>query len=122
MTASRKAGYNLPQRLPRSAMGDGCNPRLRFGAFEANVATGELSKNGRRVRLQPQAFKLLALLLERQGELVSREEMYRSLWGGDTFVNFDQGLNFAIKNIRLALGDDADRPRFVETLPRRGYR
>lgn len=103
-------------------MGDGCNSRLRFGVFEANIATGELRRNGRRVKLQPQAFKLLALLLERQGDLVSREEMHRSLWGDDTFVNFDQGLNFAIKNIRQALGDDADRPRYVETLPRRGYR
>lgn len=95
---------------------------LRFGVFEANVATGELRKNGRTVNLQPQPFKLLVMLLQRQGELVTRSEIQQKLWGEDTFVEFGQGLNFAINKIRQALGDDANRPRYIETLPRRGYR
>ncbi len=94
-----------------------------FGAFEADLATGELRRNGRTVRLQPQPFRVLALLLERQGELVTREEIRQKVWEDQgTSVDFEHGLNFAIKKIREALGDDADRPRYIETLPKRGYR
>lgn len=95
---------------------------LHFGAFEADLATGELWRNGRRLKLQPQPFKVLALLVERQGELVTREEIRQRLWGEATNVDFEQGLNFVIRRIRDTLGDDAERPRYIETLPRRGYR
>jgi DNA-binding winged helix-turn-helix (wHTH) protein len=110
------------EKPPHPTMSDTRNSVLRFGAFEANLATGELRKNGRTVNLQPQPFKLLVMLLQRQGELVTREEIQQKLWGEDTFVEFGQGLNFAINKIRQALGDDANQPRYVETLPRRGYR
>lgn len=95
---------------------------LRIGAFELNLSTGELRKAGSRIRLQPQPFKVLALLLERPGELVTREELQQKLWSEDTFVDFEHALNFAVKKLRQALGDDADHPRYIETLPRRGYR
>ena len=95
---------------------------LRFGVFEANLAAGELRKNGSRVRLQEQPFQLLALLIERPEELVSREELRAKLWAADTFVDFDHSLNTAIKKIREALGDSAVNPRYVETVARRGYR
>ena len=95
---------------------------VRFGIFELDVAAGELRKQGRRINLQQQPCQVLALLLRRPGELVTREELQQALWPGDTFVEFDQGLNTAIKKIRQALGDSAENPRFVETLPRKGYR
>lgn len=95
---------------------------LRFGVFELDPRTGELRRSGALVKLQQQPFKVLALLVGRPGELVTREELRREIWGGDTYVDFDQGLNFCIKQIRTALGDQADTPRYVETLPRRGYR
>jgi DNA-binding winged helix-turn-helix (wHTH) protein len=95
---------------------------LRFGVFEANLEAGELRKNGLRVRLQEQPFQLLALLIERPEELVSREELRNKLWAADTFVDFDHSLNTAIKKIREALGDSAVNPRYVETVARRGYR
>ena len=95
---------------------------VRFGVFEADLLTGELRKNGQKVRLQDQPFRVLALLLQRAGELVAREEIQNELWPGDTFVEFDHGLNTAIKKIRQALGDSAETPRLIETLPRRGYR
>jgi len=95
---------------------------FRFGLFEADLATGELRKRGRKVALQEQPFQVLALLLRHAGEVVAREELQRALWPADTFVEFEQGLNTAIKRLRLALGDAADSPRFVETLPRKGYR
>jgi DNA-binding winged helix-turn-helix (wHTH) protein len=95
---------------------------LRFGAFELDFATGELRKAGLLVRLQQQPFKVLALLASRAGQLVTREEIQREIWRSDTYVDFDQGLNFCIKQIRSALGDQAETPRYVETLPRRGYR
>jgi TolB-like protein/Flp pilus assembly protein TadD len=96
--------------------------RIVFDRFEADLLSGELRKDGRRVRLQAQPFQLLALLLEHPGEVVTREEVCRNLWKSDTFVDFDHSLGTAINKIREALGDSADHPRFVETLPRRGYR
>src|SRR5579862_9629704 len=95
--------------------------RLRFGAFEADLPGGELTKQGRRISLQEQPFRLLAMLLERPGEMVTREEVRQNLWP-NTIVDFDHGLNKAINKIRDALGDSADKPRFVETVARRGYR
>lgn len=94
----------------------------RFGAFELDLRVGELARDGRRVRLSPQPFKLLALLVERAGELVTREEIRLHLWGEDTFVEFDRALAFSIGQIRSALGDAAGSPRYVLTVPRRGYR
>ena len=95
---------------------------FRFGLFEADAASGELLKQGERVRLQDQPFRMLILLLERPGELITREELREKLWPDNTFVEFDSGLKVALKKVRDALGDDAENPRFVETLPRRGYR
>jgi cholera toxin transcriptional activator len=95
---------------------------LRFGIFEADVAAGELRKNGLRVRLQGQPFQLLALLIERPEDIVTREELRNKLWAADTFVDFDHSLNTAIKKIREALGDSAVNPRYIETIARRGYR
>jgi Tol biopolymer transport system component/DNA-binding winged helix-turn-helix (wHTH) protein len=95
---------------------------FRFGTFEADPASGEFWKNGRRIRLQEQPFRLLVLLLENAGSVVTREELQKRLWPSDTFVEFDYGLNTAIKKLRQALGDSADNPRFIQTLPRKGYR
>lgn len=102
--------------------GDRSAQLVRFGLFEADLQTGELRKNGLKVPLQGQPFQVCAILLSRSGELVSREELRQQVWPEDTFVDFDHALNTAITKIRLALGDEADNPRFVETLPRRGYR
>ena len=96
--------------------------RLFFGAYEADLHSGELRKRGQKVRLQSQPFQLLAMLLERPGELVTREEICQKLWSADTFVDFDHSLGTAINKIREVLNDSAAEPRFVETLPRRGYR
>ena len=96
--------------------------RVRFGAFEVDLGSGELRKHGVKIKLQDQPFQILALLLERPGEVVTRDELQHKLWAADTFVDFDTGLNTAIKRLRDALGDSAESPRFVETLPRRGYR
>ena len=95
--------------------------RLRFGPFEADLEKGELRKEGSRVRLSAQPFRALALLATRPGQVVSREELRREIWGDDTFVDFEGGLNFCIKQVRRALGDHANAPRFVRTIPRRGY-
>ncbi len=98
-------------------------PRIvRFGVFEVDLRAGELRKHGLRIKLQEQPFQVLAMLLERAGEIVTREEMQKKLWPSDTFVDFDHGLNKAINKIREALGDSADSPRYIETLARRGYR
>ena len=102
--------------------GDHSAQIVRFGLFEADLLTGELRKNGRKVPLQGQPFQVFAILLARSGVLVTREELRQQVWPEDTFVDFDHALNTAITKIRLALGDEADNPRFVETLPRRGYR
>jgi DNA-binding winged helix-turn-helix (wHTH) protein len=104
-------------------MDDPRNPaRLRFGVFELDRRSGELFKAGLRIRLQEAPFKVLQALLERPGEIVTREELRRLLWPDDTFVDFDNGLNSAVNRLRSALGDRADRPKFVETVGRRGYR
>jgi DNA-binding winged helix-turn-helix (wHTH) protein/Tol biopolymer transport system component len=95
---------------------------MRFGVYEVDPHAGELRRNGLKVKLQEQPFQVLTMLLERPGEVVSREEMQRRLWPADTYVNFDHSLNAAIKRLRDALSDSADNPRFVETLARRGYR
>ena len=101
----------------------GCPPLVtRFDVFEVHLRAGELYKAGRKIKLQVLPFQALALLLERPGELVTREEFEKRLWPGDTFVDFDHSLNTAIKKLRQALGDDNKKPRFVETLPKRGYR
>jgi TolB-like protein/DNA-binding winged helix-turn-helix (wHTH) protein/Tfp pilus assembly protein PilF len=99
------------------------SPRLvRFGVFELDIRSGELQKQGRKIRLEGQPVQVLICLLENPGELVTREELHSKLWPADTFVNFEHGLNAAVKRLRQALNDSADNPRFVETLPRRGYR
>lgn len=97
-------------------------PLLRFGAFELDARSGELRKNAEPVRLSPQPFKLLTLLAQHSGEVVTRDEIRRQIWSNGTFVDFDQGLNFCIRQIREALGDQAEAPQYIETLPRRGYR
>ena len=97
-------------------------PVIRFGVFEVDLAAGELRKSGMRLRLQGQPFQVLALLLERAGEVVTREDLQQKLWPSDTFVDFDHSLNTAINKLREALGDSASSPRYVETLARRGYR
>ena len=97
-------------------------PSIRFGAYELNLRVGVLRKNGIRIRCQEQPLQVLAALSERPGELVTREELRRRVWPQDTFVDFDHALNTAIKKIRAALNDDADAPRYIETVPRRGYR
>jgi DNA-binding winged helix-turn-helix (wHTH) protein len=95
---------------------------VRFGAFELDIEAERLLKNGRTVRLQPQPFKLLTLLVGLRGQLVTREQIRTALWSGDTFVDVDQGVNFAIKQVREALGEDADHQLYIQTVPRRGYR
>src|SRR5215469_3007968 len=105
------------------APGNGPSPRIvRFATFEVDLEARELRKNGRKLKLQGQPFEVLAMLLERPGELVGRERLRERLWSTDTFVDFDHGVNTAINRLREALGDSADNPRFIETLPRRGYR
>ena len=95
---------------------------LRFGPFAVELRSGELRKNGTRIRLQEKPLRVLALLAERQGELVTREELKKHLWPEETFVDFETGLNTAVKKLRGALADDPENPRFIETIPRRGYR
>jgi len=96
--------------------------RVRFGDFEADLKTGELWRGGDRVRVQEQPFQVLAMLLARPGELVTRDELRQRLWPADTFVDFDHSLNTAINKLREALGDSASEPKYIETLARRGYR
>jgi eukaryotic-like serine/threonine-protein kinase len=96
--------------------------KTRFGPFEVDLRSGEIHKHGIRLKLQDQPFQVLALLLEHSGDVVTRDELRQKLWPGDTFVDFDTGLNSAIKKLRDVLSDSADEPRYIETLPRRGYR
>ena len=97
-------------------------PHLRFSVFEVDLRTGELRKQGLKVKLQGQPFQVLVMLLERPGELVTREEIREKLWPGDTFIDFEHSVNSSIKRLREALGDDPATPRFIETLARHGYR
>lgn len=95
---------------------------IRFGPYELDAAGLQLLRNGRPVRLKPQPLKLLILLAGRPDEIVTREEIRAALWGADTFVDFEQGVNSAVKQVRDALKEDADRPLYIETVPRQGYR
>jgi len=114
-SAPLKAGSNLAPPL--------LTPRVyRFGRFELDTRSGELRRNGFRVRMQEQPHCILLLLLEHAGDLVLREELHRALWPADTFVDFDIGLNAAVRKLRIALGDRVKNPHFIETVSRRGYR
>src|SRR5712692_1003959 len=95
---------------------------VRFADVEFDPLAGELRRDGVTTRLEPQPARVLAVLVERAGDVVSREELQQRVWSGDTFVDFERGLNYCVAQIRAALGDSASEPRFVETLPRRGYR
>src|ERR1700704_775883 len=95
---------------------------LRFGVFEVDLRAGELRKQGKRIKVQEQPLQVLATLLQNSGDVVTREELRAQIWPEDTFVDFDNSLNTSINKLREALGDSADNPRFIETLPRRGYR
>src|SRR4029077_3806380 len=97
-------------------------PTLKFGPFMVDLAAGEVRKNGSRIRLQEKPLRVLMLLAERQGQLVTRTELKQHLWREDTFVDFETGLNTAVSKLRDALSDKADSPRYIETIPRRGYR
>ena len=103
-------------------MSDPLDSLVRFGAFELDLRTGDLRKAGVRIHLPEQPLQVLKTLLSRPGELVTRDELRQRLWSAETFVDFEHGLNAAVRRLRDALGDAADLPRFVETLPRRGYR
>ena len=96
--------------------------RVRFGPFEADLETHELWKNGIRVKLGGQPFEILAMLLNRPGQMVLREELQKEIWAADTFVDFNHGLNAAVNKLRETLSDSAEEPKYIETLPRRGYR
>jgi TolB-like protein/Flp pilus assembly protein TadD len=95
---------------------------VRFGVFQADLDTGDLLKQGLKVRIRGKPFEILALLIDRRGEVVTREELRQRLWAAETFVDFDHGVNTAVNRLREALGDSADNPRFIETIPRKGYR
>src|ERR1700738_4592270 len=95
---------------------------LRFATFEMDIRAGELRQKGKRIRLQEQPFQVLAVLVQRSGDVVTRDELRTRIWPRDTFVDFDNSLNTAVNKVREALGDSVESPHFVETLPRRGYR
>src|ERR1700760_2991262 len=95
---------------------------FRFGIFEVDAQSAELRRNGTRVKLREQSFRILVLLLERAGDIVTREELRQRLWPSDTWVDFDHSLNTAMMKLRDALGDSADKPLYIETVPKRGYR
>src|SRR5438132_3855090 len=97
-------------------------PTLRFGVFELDPQAGELRKKGMKIRLQGQPVEILAMLLQHPGEAITRQELQKKLWPADTFVDFEQGLNNAMKRLRASLDDSAENPHFIETLPRHGYR
>src|SRR5829696_6715285 len=101
---------------------DDVGPIIRFGKFEADVRSGELRKRGVKIKVGDQPFSILAILLAAPGQVITRDEIQKQLWPADTFVDFDRGLNKAVNRLRDALGDSADSPRFIETLPKRGYR
>jgi DNA-binding winged helix-turn-helix (wHTH) protein len=110
--------------FPASTMPDAISHEggLRFDAYHVDLRTGELRKHGRKIRLAGRPFQVLALLLEHPGELLTRKELQERLWAADTFVDFEHGVNAAIQSLRRALCDSHKKPRFIETLPRRGYR
>src|SRR6266550_4222118 len=97
-------------------------PLVRFGTYEISLHSGELRKAGVRIRVQQQPIKVLEMLLERPGEVITREELRSRVWPNENFGDFDQAVNIAIAKLRSALGDSADNPRYIETLPKRGYR
>src|SRR2546423_3538821 len=101
---------------------DSCPQTRRFGVFEVDLRAAEIRKRGVRIKLQEQPFQILSLLLEHPGEIVTREELRQKLWPAHTFVDFDRSLNKAMTKLRSALGDSAESPRYVETIPRHGYR
>ena len=96
--------------------------RISSGLFEVDLGSGDVLRQGRKAPLQEQPFRVLSLLLERPGQVVTREELQSRVWPADTYVSFDEGLNTAIRKLRVLFGDSADNPRFIETVPRRGYR
>jgi DNA-binding winged helix-turn-helix (wHTH) protein len=108
--------------FPKGGIVSATHKLLRFGVFELNLDTEELHKSGKILRLAPQPFRLLALLANHAGQVVTREQIKEQLWGEETYVDFEQGMNHCIKQIRTALADNADTPLYVETVPRRGYR
>jgi len=112
----------MPSSAPKSEPISNSNSRIAFDRFEVDLRSGELRRDGRRIRLQAQPFQLLALLIENAGEVVTRDEVCRALWQTDTFVDFDHSVAAAVSKIREALSDSAESPRFIETLPRKGYR
>src|ERR1700689_3413326 len=113
----------MPFSIPKNSGSPSPRPkRIAFENFEVDMRSGEIRKHGIRIRLQAQPFQLLALLLVNAGEVVSREEICRDLWPADTFVDFDHSLAAAVNKIREALGDAADNPKYIETIPKRGYR
>jgi DNA-binding winged helix-turn-helix (wHTH) protein len=95
---------------------------FRFGPFFLDVHSGELYREGSKVKVQPQPIQVLTILLEHPGELLTRDEIRSRIWPSDTFVDFENGLNTAVRKLRQALGDESDIPKYIETLPRRGYR
>src|SRR6202020_2248158 len=113
MSAAR--GLNVMEALRQT-------PVVRFGTFEVSFASNEIRKAGVKIRVQQQPLKLLEILLERPGEVVTREELRNRIWAGENFGDFDQAVNIAIAKLRSALGDSAESPRYIETLPKRGYR
>src|SRR5690349_7776662 len=115
MVTKLEGGCLMGSTAPRSCV-------LRFGPFEFEAQNGVLHKAGKRVQLQPQPAKILALLVSRPAQVITREELQEEVWGQRTFVDFEHSLNFSVRQIRAALHDNAGRPRFIETLPRRGYR
>src|SRR5580658_5668830 len=119
---SSKIGWNRAMATTTHAAGSaGAASNVRFGPFELDVRRGELRKEGRRIRLQEQPFQILKMLLESPGEVVSREEIRKRLWPGDTVVEFDHSINAAVRRLRDALRDSADNPRYIKTLARQGY-
>lgn len=102
---------------------DQCDSPIRFGAvFELDLRAGELRKRGQKLKIQGQPIQILAMLVEHPGRVITRDQVRQKLWPSDTYVDFDHGLNNAVNRLREALGDSADAPRFIETLPRKGYR
>src|SRR5260370_4918090 len=123
LTPAGTRGHGFPEGISYTETVPGPAPAiLRFGAFELDVRAGELRRGGVLMKVAPQPLEILRVLAERSGEIVTREEIRQAVWGPATFVDLDRNLNVAIAQIRAALGDDADAPRFVATIPKKGYR